>query len=313
MFKGFKLLRAFKKLDLKFIRGQLSATNLRSSWLEYRYGIRPIVADVRNALEAYDRLMKGRGERSRYRGQASEQEVTKVTEVCTLRPPFPTTLRLQLQGQRTRVTSARATVLVDVTSEGSKLSDAAVILGGYEAIQSAWELIPYSFVVDWFINVGDWVSSWVPMVGASIVGSCVTTQVVTTEAISVESVSGIELPAPLMPRDTTFSPPASIAYVRPSETTTVQYHDPATSRVSTWVVRKDYSNTRVTRAVVTWSSSSDEATTGLSSGTLATTSMHRSRLVSPKKSLLPTIQIKLDTAKMVDLVALFTQAFGRKK
>jgi len=35
-------------------------------------------------------------------------------------------------------------------------------IGLYDALPTAWELIPYSFVVDWFIGVGDWIQACMP-------------------------------------------------------------------------------------------------------------------------------------------------------
>jgi hypothetical protein len=39
----------------------------------------------------------------------------------------------------------------------------------------AWELIPFSFVVDWFANVGDYFYSLVPAFGYKQLGSCLVT------------------------------------------------------------------------------------------------------------------------------------------
>jgi hypothetical protein len=39
-----------------------------------------------------------------------------------------------------------------------------------------WELIPYSFVVDWFVNVGDFLGSLVPLPGVKPLGSCLITE-----------------------------------------------------------------------------------------------------------------------------------------
>lgn len=44
---------------------------------------------------------------------------------------------------------------------------------GHDPIVSAWELIPFSFVIDWFINIGDWVNSISPFAGGTFKGACV--------------------------------------------------------------------------------------------------------------------------------------------
>jgi len=35
-----------------------------------------------------------------------------------------------------------------------------------------WELIPYSFVVDWFVNIGDFIGAMSPSLGWTQLGSC---------------------------------------------------------------------------------------------------------------------------------------------
>jgi hypothetical protein len=39
-----------------------------------------------------------------------------------------------------------------------------------------WELIPYSFVADWFVNFGDFLQALVPLPGVKQLGSCVVTE-----------------------------------------------------------------------------------------------------------------------------------------
>jgi len=33
-------------------------------------------------------------------------------------------------------------------------------LGPWDVLMATWEIIPFSFIFDWFVNVGDWLASW---------------------------------------------------------------------------------------------------------------------------------------------------------
>jgi hypothetical protein len=64
--------------------------------------------------------------------------------------------------------SARAGVLCDVTI------DELTIFGVDQLAESLWELIPFSFIVDWFANVGDTIAALTPDAGVKQRASWVT-------------------------------------------------------------------------------------------------------------------------------------------
>jgi hypothetical protein len=55
-----------------------------------------------------------------------------------------------------------------------------------------WELIPYSFVVDWFLNIGDFIGSLTPSPGYTQLGSCF---VVEREQTTSYTALGTEVPS----------------------------------------------------------------------------------------------------------------------
>lgn len=116
---------------------------LGEEWMTYRYGIMPILYSCRDIMKTLDR------------GSSVE---TRNSEVVV-----PRDLNVSLPGpdstyRRTRAEGdivIRGCIFQHFSSqEMSRLSGL-----GINPFVTAWELIPYSFVVDWFINAGDYIAA----------------------------------------------------------------------------------------------------------------------------------------------------------
>lgn len=135
----------------------------RQYWLEYRYGWRPLCHDVAQALISFStkrhrhELVRGRG----YQSQSLDD--SKVT------------LSSQNLGN-----SVTRNVIVTETYSGQRtyrgvaygeVGDPSIAQWGSDPFVTAWELIPYSFVMDWFIQVGDYLQAISPFQAGSLVGA----------------------------------------------------------------------------------------------------------------------------------------------
>lgn len=116
---------------------------LGNEWMTYRYGIMPLLYSCQDILKTIDR------------GQDVE---TRSSETV-----MPRELSVSLPGssntfRRTRIDGSiviRGCIFQHFTStELSRLSGL-----GVNPFVTAWELIPYSFVIDWFVNVGDYIAA----------------------------------------------------------------------------------------------------------------------------------------------------------
>jgi hypothetical protein len=64
-------------------------------------------------------------------------------------------------------------------------------------IESAWDLTPYSFILDWFVNVGDTMMSWMPNFGFKNLASWNVVRTTETQKTSIvgsyaaEGISGL--------------------------------------------------------------------------------------------------------------------------
>lgn len=117
-------------------------------WLGYRYGIRPLVSEIQSVMEAvHAELSKG----MRFTARGKYTSDTK-DEVYT--DDWPTQVYM-IDKWRTRTTisrSFRAGVLVGIDHDVNSLM---AIWGLDSPIEAAWELVPFSFIIDWFCNIGD--------------------------------------------------------------------------------------------------------------------------------------------------------------
>lgn len=131
---------------LRYTHGMRNSSNsedLTNWWLEARYGWRPLIADMKNLQEALrDWTVEKRRvkERSRYQHEYVSSTFHEV-------PYYFGTVFFTYTDTVWR--SKHGAVSADVNYTPVNIS----------LMMTAWELIPYSFVVDWLIQVGQLISS----------------------------------------------------------------------------------------------------------------------------------------------------------
>lgn len=111
---------------------------LSNEWLEYRYGWRILIKDILDLNEAIQSLDD---KRTRY----SQRAGTKWSKTQTGSKTHSLTLS---------TIKEKWTDVFEVSLRGSVVADIDVPKFQFNPLQTAWELIPYSFVIDWLISVG---------------------------------------------------------------------------------------------------------------------------------------------------------------
>jgi len=172
------------------------AQNTGNGYLVYRYGIKPILSDVKAVLEG---LKKATGKiRETTRGKAAME---KINTFVRADQNFYGGI-LYDKNYRTQ-----ETVVVRATS----LDEYDATLGfnmGFSlkgALGVPWELVPYSFVVDWFATLGDYLNSHLPAIGFDQLCSGYTIEQSIIENYSISNaraISGYTLTGPLTGNNT---------------------------------------------------------------------------------------------------------------
>lgn len=150
---------------------------LADAWLQYRYGMLPLVYD--------SQMLIGRAHELRVR-LGRERRVARAgsSSTCSLsgsfdRVPFfvGPSLLYGTGGWRTN-DNVRAAAGVIYELDAQSLPESASVFFGSRASdlpKLAWDLLPYSFVVDWATNIGDWIQAITPVPGTNIRGSWIST------------------------------------------------------------------------------------------------------------------------------------------
>lgn len=130
---------------VKFVRS-FSPKNWANKWLEYQYGWRPLVQDIYNTgKQLMDKTVK---ENITVVGRAKQSEFG--VNIYT-NSPFAGSTETVLWNLQSRA---------KIEAEFSLSNSAIQRLSGYTSLNPAsiaWELLPYSFVVDWVYDIGGYI------------------------------------------------------------------------------------------------------------------------------------------------------------
>lgn len=125
------------------IPNRRKAQAITDKWMEYRYGIMPAVYSMQDIIKLVTQLDFV------YRTCRAQRQITVSDSSESLTGPNEKCVYQTVKGTvKIRATSKTRFELGNL----SRLIDQTSI----NFTQTAWELIPYSFVIDWFANVGDW-------------------------------------------------------------------------------------------------------------------------------------------------------------
>jgi hypothetical protein len=148
-------------------------------WLELQYGWKPLLSDVHGAIS----LLNDR-EKDADRGLVTVKSGIKSKDYFE-RNISDSTAGFVFSTRKTHKVEYKAFIRLDFVPSDAPLTQSLSQLGITNPLSLAWELLPWSFVADWFVPIGDYLSSLDATVGWEFKGgsySCKTTMV--TKAVS---------------------------------------------------------------------------------------------------------------------------------
>lgn len=147
------------------------------TWLSYRYAFNPLVGDVTGAMCAMsEKLSTDSGILRRVSGRDSWEAVAKQNLASASLSVIQT---VYFGGYLERTTKQSVTA-VQLYRYKPYFDDAIKLaslgLSPTQLVSTVWELTPFSFIVDWGVNVGSWLRAWEPKPWIELLGSCVSTK-----------------------------------------------------------------------------------------------------------------------------------------
>lgn len=169
--KSYKRSRPKDWLKVKKLKtfGRKAIGSIPNSWLEKQYGWVPLLLDVKGA---YDLMRSIDEENDAFRVTAKGARFVEVPIDFWSVPENPVPNPCRTNFHSTGQGRYGVFVRLDYTMENPALHELQQA-GLVNPVALAWNLLPYSFVVDWFLPVGDYLSSWTAALGLTFKGGSV--------------------------------------------------------------------------------------------------------------------------------------------
>jgi hypothetical protein len=125
--------------------------NLANHWLEFQYGWRPLLSDIYGGCQAIFNAWYAN--RPMYFSAAADA-VGYIPQMLLKQGPMPSSGH-HWEWRAAAISYSEHVRYVIQVEEDNTLLNAMASLGATNPALLAWELLPYSFVVDWFYPVGN--------------------------------------------------------------------------------------------------------------------------------------------------------------
>lgn len=170
------IVKLFTKSKKKRTTWQREVNKLASSYLVFRYGYGPLMSDIKALNALLSRMTQGEVRRHSARKEGSYSfSVPYVREI-------PSSV----------VTSYRELIVdrVTISCRGSVAADIAIPKVRFNALTTGWEKLPFSFVVDWFANVGTTISALSVILNSVQYTACKGYKITVERKMTQESIPG---------------------------------------------------------------------------------------------------------------------------
>lgn len=199
-----KAYKAVRKGNFKKAARALGITTptgqARNSWLAYRYGWMPLLGDVASAAEAAASVLYNKPEEQRVlcRGPKSESSWTTRYPASDTRYSHGSGL-MSAAKDCTFLERGESKAWLTVRCKSRSLMRLEQF-GLANPLALAWELVPFSFVADWFVGIGDYLNAQTALLGLEVLDGGTSTlstrrirsQRLTPAATSTQKWTGLE-------------------------------------------------------------------------------------------------------------------------
>lgn len=160
-----------------------SVDDAASQWLEYRYGLMPVILDIQNIRKLYE---DGLSRRERLINRGRKGKKFEVIQTAALEKRFDRTAHMyfvEYLVQRFVEESISGSVYYKHNS-GTWEDLGLLGLDPTKIPALLWELTTLSFVADWVVGIGDWLSAILPNPALDILGNSISYRYKETNIIS---------------------------------------------------------------------------------------------------------------------------------
>jgi hypothetical protein len=156
--------KAAERLGIKGPKGAAG------NWLSYKYGWLPLLQDVKGLAELAAQQTVGRPPRFTVKSRKTARQVFNSLQSNGV-TSSPFSAKNRCSGEVEHVGKAGLLLQVNVG-----FSPLASQVGITDPALVVWEMVPFSFVFDWFVSVGDWLTVRTALTGLTVLTGFTSTQ-----------------------------------------------------------------------------------------------------------------------------------------